>query len=84
MHLPLTEIGSLAFNSLNILVKLQKILLLIVILSWFTDKMTPENIIVWSKYLDYTRLEAFINPIKIRVVSILSKGVPMSINLLLA
>lgn len=58
MHLPLTEIGSLAFNSLNILVKLQKILLLIVILSWFTDKMTPENIIVWSKYLDYTRLEA--------------------------
>ena len=84
MHLPLTEIGSLAFNSLNILVKLQKILLLIVILSWFTDKMTPENIIVWSKYLDYTRLEAFINPIKIRVVSILNKGVPMSINLLLA
>ena len=58
MHLPLTEIGSLAFNSLNILVKLQKILLLIVILSWFTDKMTPENIIVWSKYLDYNRLEA--------------------------
>ena len=54
------------------------------ILSWFTDKMTPENIIVWSKYLDYTRLEAFINPIKIRVVSILSKVVPMSINLLLA